>query len=320
MVDPEAEAPELGGLVGRTVAFFPVMGFCFVLLGAIAEMVNLPVGLWFSEIALLFLPVILFLRANNLAPLRHLGLDKRLTVRVLLLVLFIAGANYAFAAGAMSYLDQVLPQSWHLVNVQKILVGIHGWRLALVLGAVVIVAPICEETAFRGLLQQPLVARLGPAWGIGITAVVFSAFHGDPIGFLPRVELGILFGWLYLRTGSLWASIAAHAVNNGTAAVLFLVAGGGKAAASATAPPSAMRTLVLLMVIGLALTIPALVAFGRRLPAGRTRPLHRLDPDRPVRFSLDSPEAIALAMIVVLTFVAIFAVAGGVIHLAIPHQ
>ena len=37
-----------------------------------------------------------------------------------------------------------------------------------------------------------------------VTAVIFSAFHFDPVGFVARVEFGVLFGALRLYTGSLW--------------------------------------------------------------------------------------------------------------------
>ena len=212
----------------------------------------------------------------------------------------------------MGVLDQVLPQSWHLVDVSKVLALVHGWRLWLVLGAVVFVAPLCEETVFRGFLQQPLVARLGPAWGIGITAVAFSALHLDPIGFLPRVELGILFGWLYLRTGSLWASMIAHAVNNGVAAVLFLVAGGGSLAGASSAPAGSMRGLFGLMGLGLLAGVPLVVALSRRLGPAGVRPLHRLDPDAPVHLRGGSPEAISLMLLAGLTVLLLVGAAGAV--------
>ena len=51
---------------------------------------------------------------------------------------------------------------------------------------------------------------------------MFSLIHFDPIGFLPRFILGIAFGLLWLDSGSLWAGIFAHALNNGVSSVVFL--------------------------------------------------------------------------------------------------
>ena len=60
---------------------------------------------------------------------------------------------------------------------------------------------IFEELSFRGVLQPLLIRATGSAfWGIALTAIVFSAIHFQFYGFLPRVLLGALFGWLAHRT------------------------------------------------------------------------------------------------------------------------
>ena len=61
-----------------------------------------------------------------------------------------------------------------------------------------------------------------------VTAFVFSAFHLDPVGLTARFELGVLFGLLAWRAGSLWPAIAAHGANNLVSSVLFLTAGDAK--------------------------------------------------------------------------------------------
>jgi membrane protease YdiL (CAAX protease family) len=78
----------------------------------------------------------------------------------------------------------------------------------------VVVAAICEEVLFRGLLLQ-LLARHG-SWtsAILIVTVLFSAFHLDPVGFLPRLPVGAFLGILVWRSGSLYPAILAHAAFN----------------------------------------------------------------------------------------------------------
>lgn len=80
----------------------------------------------------------------------------------------------------------------------------------------VVVAAVAEELFFRGALQRFLIKRTGDEHlSIFISAVIFSSVHMQFYGFLPRLTLGILFGYLYYRTGRLIAPITGHALFNG---------------------------------------------------------------------------------------------------------
>lgn len=75
---------------------------------------------------------------------------------------------------------------------------------------------IGEELVFRGLLQPQLQRATGNAHvAIWISAILFSAFHMQFFGFVPRALLGALFGYLYLWSGNLLIPIIGHFVNNG---------------------------------------------------------------------------------------------------------
>ena len=58
---------------------------------------------------------------------------------------------------------------------------------------------------------------------VWITAFIFSAIHLQFYGFLPRFLLGAALGYLFLFSGSIWASIVAHFINNALAVVLFFL-------------------------------------------------------------------------------------------------
>lgn len=79
-----------------------------------------------------------------------------------------------------------------------------------------VLAPLVEELFFRGALQGLLMSirRMNPHIAIWIVAVVFSIFHMQFFGFIPRILLGAFFGYLVYWSGSLWTSVLAHAVNN----------------------------------------------------------------------------------------------------------
>src|SRR5690606_21183338 len=87
----------------------------------------------------------------------------------------------------------------------------------LILGILVIgvLAGIGEEYLFRGILQPKLHIYTGNAHaGIWLAAFIFSAIHFQFYGFLPRLMLGALFGYLYYYSGSLVYPIIAHILNN----------------------------------------------------------------------------------------------------------
>jgi membrane protease YdiL (CAAX protease family) len=93
--------------------------------------------------------------------------------------------------------------------------------LAVNLVMIAIIPAIGEEMLFRGILQ-----RLFSEWfrnihvAILFTAFIFGAIHLQFYGILPRMLLGILFGYLFWWSGSLWLPIFGHFLNNGSAVVI----------------------------------------------------------------------------------------------------
>jgi membrane protease YdiL (CAAX protease family) len=88
---------------------------------------------------------------------------------------------------------------------------------------IAIVPAIAEELMFRGGVQRSFMKMIGnPHIAIWITAVIFSAIHMQFFGFLPRMLLGALFGYIYVWTKSLWYTMFAHFLNNGYAVCVAL--------------------------------------------------------------------------------------------------
>lgn len=81
---------------------------------------------------------------------------------------------------------------------------------------------IGEELIFRGILQ-----RIFAEWtrnihiGILIAGFLFSAMHFQFYGFLPRMILGILLGYLFYWSGSIWIPIVGHFTNNAIAVLFY---------------------------------------------------------------------------------------------------
>jgi membrane protease YdiL (CAAX protease family) len=105
-------------------------------------------------------------------------------------------------------------------NIQELLAGI------LVIG---VLAGIGEEVFFRGLIQPKIRLYTGSIHrGIWLTAIIFSAIHMQFYGFLPRMFLGAIFGYLYVYSGSLVYPILAHIFNNSITVLLIYLSKQGK--------------------------------------------------------------------------------------------
>jgi membrane protease YdiL (CAAX protease family) len=89
-------------------------------------------------------------------------------------------------------------------------------EVAIAMVVIALLPAFGEEIVFRGLIQNQLLkATKNIHVAIWISAILFSAIHFQFFGFVPRLLLGALFGYLYYWSGNLWLSILAHFVNNG---------------------------------------------------------------------------------------------------------
>jgi len=99
---------------------------------------------------------------------------------------------------------------------------------AVLVFIIVVAAPLVEEVIFRGVLLASLAERFGTRWGIALSVVVFAAMHLNPFSFSPVLLVGWALAMLFLRSRSLWVSVACHSAFNGIgiAVVLLLRANG----------------------------------------------------------------------------------------------
>jgi membrane protease YdiL (CAAX protease family) len=79
----------------------------------------------------------------------------------------------------------------------------------------IVLAPLFEETIFRGVLLPVLVRQLGAGWGVVASSAVFALAHLSLGELTPLVVLGLALGWIRLSTGRLSVSIWLHALWNG---------------------------------------------------------------------------------------------------------
>lgn len=125
-------------------------------------------------------------------------------------------AGLCLASAVMS-LDIIYLVLTHAVSPLRALQSAQGspnqWTVAWL--TIVFVAPLTEELLFRAIILNRWRFLFGPRTGFWFTAIVFGLGHGR--SFFEVLPLAVLVGHLYLRSGELWAAIAAHAVNNAIA-------------------------------------------------------------------------------------------------------
>ena len=119
-------------------------------------------------------------------------------------------------------LNQLLPLTQDLSNMENqanntaatFLIMNTPSEFLMSIFTIAVVPAIAEEVFFRGILQNYL-SKQNAVRGILLTAFVFAAIHMQWASFLPRFFLGIILGYLFYWSKSLWLPILAHFVFNG---------------------------------------------------------------------------------------------------------
>jgi uncharacterized protein len=189
--------------------------FLLFLAGQLILVLNVPFGLILTSLCVFGAAGLFFPAAFNQDPATFTGL-RSAPIRLIVLGIVISAANVPLADFLMAAAHELLPHSWSDLaddTTEMMAQATHATRVLLIIGAGV-AAPLGEELFFRGWLQNLLAWRYRWIVSAFVVAIVFSATHLDPVGFVARVELGMLFGLARGWTGSLWPGIAMHATHN----------------------------------------------------------------------------------------------------------
>jgi len=123
-------------------------------------------------------------------------------------------------ADAAALIEQFL----HADNIYTVLINF---------GLIALLPAFAEELTFRGTLQQILEGerskdgRQGVQVHIAIwaAAIIFSAIHMQFLGFIPRMLMGAMFGYIFVWTGSLWLPMLMHFTNNSMVIIMYYALG-----------------------------------------------------------------------------------------------
>ena len=130
-------------------------------------------------------------------------------------IVSVATMATAFMADTLNLLLPPTPE-WFDTTMEQLMKG-PVWITLL---SVSVFAPLFEEWLCRGLVLRGLLQKMSPAAAISISALFFAVLHMNPWQALPAFILGLVFGYVYYRTGSMKLTMLMHCVNN-TMAVVF---------------------------------------------------------------------------------------------------
>ncbi len=211
-------------------------------------------GLLGTEILLILLPVILFVKGKKLPFRSTLRLEWPGWKLVMLGLLagiglwLVDSTLDGFTTLLFGYSPPATPDMYPTTLSQAVLIFVS---LALA-------PPICEEILFRGYIQRAYEG-VGRRLSIVIPALLFALYHFRLQGLIALLPIAVALGYLRLRSGSLWPGIAAHFANNMLAAILLITAG---------LRPDLLPKLWVgtfpAFLIGLGLTLVSLMGIARR--------------------------------------------------------
>ena len=131
---------------------------------------------------------------------------------------------------SLGFIEQILKQQEEAAAAltERFLQADNIGVLLINIGLMALLPALAEEVSFRGTLQQILAqGKLKGQIHIAIwaTAFIFSAIHMQFYGFIPRMLMGAMFGYIFVWTGTLWVPILMHFTNNGLAVLAYYLVG-----------------------------------------------------------------------------------------------
>ncbi len=187
-------------------------------IGTILQKQSLHLGLIATEVFLILIPTLFFIKHQNLPFRRVLRLYhteySQIAVSVIIgigiwmFVSYVHLSIHNWFSTSQWGISAVVPQR----TLQNILTRFISFGLF---------AGVCEELLFRGYIQGAYEQQYGKNKGIIWTSFMFTACHGDPTAYLPLFTLSLIICWVAWRTNSIFPCIVIHFTNNSIAPFLF---------------------------------------------------------------------------------------------------
>jgi uncharacterized protein len=172
------------------------------------------------------LPSFFFARIISRSPFKYIGYNSAISGKQVFIVIGIMLAGL-FLSGALGEVNKLIPLTKSAENYFKGLEDEYDKQVLLIANmksvadyiiSIIMIAlmpALFEEILFRGALQPVMIKLTKNAFaGILLTSILFSAIHLSYYGFLPRLALGLIIGYVFYFSKNLWLSSLTHFLYN----------------------------------------------------------------------------------------------------------
>ena len=215
------------------LAFSIVLGTIVTIINGsdLQDLKNLQITQIISGVVGFLMPAVVYAMLVQEKPWNYLGFKKIPTwsllgiVAMFTIIPFLSlvtdwNESISFPESMSAIEEQMRSLQARSEEVIKLFIGQGSLFSSLMI--VALLAAVSEELLFRSVIQKGLIKLFKNAHvAIIVTALVFSAFHGDFFGFFPRFILGIMLGYMFWMSGSIFPSMLMHFVNNATIVTLY---------------------------------------------------------------------------------------------------
>lgn len=200
-----------------------VVGIVFGIIEGIAHIQpNTIIAAWVDQIASVFtyiIAILLMFKFLNKKGLKGLSIKGNINANCFVFILFFFSGYVLFRGNSIDLITRQIPIPKFIEEAFSNMV-VNNYIMFF--GAAII-APIFEEIVCRGIILQLFLKRYNDIVSVIFSAIIFGLIHMNVPQFINAFIIGIVLGYVYLKTKSLIACIIGHFINNIIACILMIV-------------------------------------------------------------------------------------------------
>ncbi|MBQ8451956.1 MAG: CPBP family intramembrane metalloprotease [Clostridia bacterium] len=188
------------------------------------------------------------------------GMNKKVNLKLILLCLLISIVALVGFGNLTNVFIAILEKLGYSSSSSDIVINSFGSYFIYVL--VICATPaICEELLFRGVILSGL-KKIGPMFALLVSSAIFMLMHGSPDQTVHQFIIGLVVGYIFLKTGNLWLGVLVHFFNNFISIteyyILKLISTSTDVAPATTSEPTFI-SILLSFAIGAAIAVVAYI-------------------------------------------------------------